>query len=129
VSSHVRCERFGLLSGNNKTTGGDPFVPALVDAMNHVVPINIHDNGDGTYTVTYLPSVGTYTVEIFLVVLLLECVTKCANVLSIAGRCDAQRHRDPQRAESGAFHGGRFVFAQQQQHANATSKVSCALCC
>jgi hypothetical protein len=48
--------------GNNKLRGGDKFVPTLFDSRGRAVPINIKDNDDGTYTVTYLPDVGKYTV-------------------------------------------------------------------
>lgn len=68
--------------GNKKTTGGDPFVPTLIDSRGRNVPIRIVDNNDGTYTVTYLPDVGVYIVMIYFF-MFFRSVNDCNSLLQL----------------------------------------------
>lgn len=52
---------------NPITEGGDPFEVVVLDPNNNPIPVDIIDNGDGTYGVTYNPDIpGPYTVNVTL---------------------------------------------------------------
>jgi len=56
-----------LPNGKPKTKGGDLFDVLIEDPSNNVVPADIKDNNNGTYTVTYQPNEpGNYHVDVVL---------------------------------------------------------------
>jgi len=53
--------------GNHKTTGGDDFDVFIEDPLFDQLPATIKDNGDGTYTVEYLPKEpGNHHIDVVL---------------------------------------------------------------
>jgi len=54
-----------LPSGKPKKSGGDLFDVQIEDPNHNLIPANIKDNGDGTYTVKYQPTdPGNYHVDV-----------------------------------------------------------------
>lgn len=66
VPTHFTIEARNVL-GDRINGGGHPFVTKLTNDYGDVVPHDQVDNGDGTYTVTYTPTVpGELTVDVTL---------------------------------------------------------------
>jgi filamin len=54
-----------LPSGKPKKTGGDAFDVTVEDSNGDLMPVDIKDNGDGTYKVTYQPKdPGVYHIDV-----------------------------------------------------------------
>lgn len=51
-------------NGQPKTTGGDLFESMVTDPRGAKLPVNVVDNNNGTWTVTYMPTdAGKYHIE------------------------------------------------------------------